>query len=590
MGRLREFATKPRLAVASILLLVMVGAVAVRLYFNAFAEERLPLQSQGAASPGAMLPSGAATEKTGLLLNDARAFQGYTLLAPLAHPKTYLIDMEGRVVKTWETNCGPGLSAYLLEDGHLLRSGLLAEDALASTPGAGGRFQEFAWDGSLLWDFQWANSKQLPHHDFCRLPNGNLLAIVWEKKTAREAVAAGRKPETTGDPYLLPDCVMELKPVGKTAAEVVWQWHIWDHLIQDHNPARANYGDVAAHPELIDINYGEGVITSMASKDGKDGDALKKLRSLGYIGSPAPGKKLPKINPDWTHINSVAYNADLDQIMLSVYAFSEIWIIDHSTTAAQAAGHSGGRSGKGGDLLYRWGNPRAYRAGSIQDQRLANQHDAHWIPPGLPGVGHVLVFNNGTRRPPPEGSYSSVDEIVIPVNSNGQYMFKSRTASAPDQPAWTYSAPNKSEFFAQLMSGAQRLPNGNTLICSSLDGLIFEVTEDKRVVWKYRYAVGGSPVAAVASRTACPNATFWAVGDGFLPEHGEVLCSFLEEPDVAPAAAKGAVSGVGGQAPASLFRAYRYAPGYAGLAGKVLKPGKTLEELQRQDSGKKSSH
>ena len=75
-------------------------------------------------------------------------------------------------------------------------------------------------------------------------------------------------------------------------------------------------------------------------------------------------------------MNSVAYHPELDQIVLSVLGFSEIWIIDHGTTTAEAAGHTGGRSGKGGDLLYRWGNPRAYRAGSAVDQS-----SSHSTPP-----------------------------------------------------------------------------------------------------------------------------------------------------------------------------------------------------------------
>jgi len=585
MGRMLGLVTKARLLATFILVLVTLGAVAIRLYVNSLDQEPLPLQSQGVAASGTIRPSGIAAEKPGLLLRDSRAFQGYTLLAPLGQPRTYLIDMDGKVVKTWQSDCGPGLSAYLLEDGHLLRSGSLAQHALASTPGAGGRFQEFAWDGSLVWDFKWANAKQLPHHDFCRLPNGNLLVIVWEKKTSRQAIAAGRKPETSGDPYLLPDCLVEIKPVGKTAAEVVWEWHTWDHLIQDHDRGKANYGDVVLHPELIDINYGEGVISSLVGKD-KDKDGMKKLRSLGYVGSPAPGQKLQVVNPDWTHINSVAYNAELDQIMLSVYAFSEIWIIDHSTTMAQAAGHTGGRSGKGGDLLYRWGNPRAYRGGTIQDQQLANQHDAHWIRRGLPGAGHILVFNNGTRRPEPEGSYSSVDEIVVPGNQDGHYTLAPGTASAPKGPAWTYSAPNKPEFFAQLMSGAQRLPNGNTLICCTPDGLIFEVTQDKQVVWKYCYPIGGFPTATVAFKTkAHANASPWVFGNGWWPGHGEVLCSFFEGPPSAPP--PGASGVAPGQVVGSLFRAYRYGPEYPGLIGKVLTPGKMLEELLRAESANK---
>src|SRR5205823_7110527 len=162
------------------------------------------------------------------------------------------------------------------------------------------------------------------------------------------------------------------KPTGKTTGEVVWEWLIWDHLIQDHDSSKANYGDVAKHPERIDLNFGEGegLAPLFAQKDGLD-----KLRSIGYVRSP-PGRNQP-YNPGWTHLNSVAYNPELDQIVLSALGFSEVWIIDHSTTTAEAAGHSGGRRGKGGGLLYRWGNPRAYRAGSNTDQQLFGQHAAH---------------------------------------------------------------------------------------------------------------------------------------------------------------------------------------------------------------------
>ncbi len=74
--------------------------------------------------------------------------------------------------------------------------------------------------------------------------------------------------------------------------------------------------------------------------------------------------------------------------MLSPRHYSELWVIDHSTTAEEAAGEKG-------DLLYRWGNPRAYRAGTVSDQQLFWAHNTHWIAPGLPGEGNVLVFNNG---------------------------------------------------------------------------------------------------------------------------------------------------------------------------------------------------
>jgi hypothetical protein len=169
---------------------------------------------------------------------------------------------------------------------------------------------------------------------------------------------------------------------------------------------------------------------------------------------------------------------------VSSFAFSEIWIIDHSTTTTEAASHQGGRYGKGGDLLYRWGNPRAYKSGTVADQRLFNQHNAHWIPKGLPGEGHLILFNNGSRRP--DGQYSSVDELILPADKDGKYPREPGSTFGPDRAVWSYTAPNKPEFFASFISGAHRLPNGNTLICSGPQGTVFEVTPEKEVVWKFQ--------------------------------------------------------------------------------------------------------
>ena len=391
--------------------------------------------------------------------------------------------MQGRVVRTWETGCGPALSGFLLDNGHLLRPGTIGGDArvFGPGPGVGGKIQEFNWDGELVWDFKFYNAKQLPHHDMTRLPNGNVLLIVWDRKTTEEAIAAGRRPEMTGDRHLLPDSLIEIKPTGKTTGEVVWEWHLWDHLVQDFDKTKANFGNVADHPELVNINFGEdelpSVIAAREAKEKPKADAKPKADD-----SPAANRP-PRIDPDYTHFNGVAYNPDLDQIALSIWKFSEFWIIDHSTTTAQAASHTGGRRGRGGDLLYRWGNPQAYRAGTKADRKLFRQHNAHWIPKGLPGAGHLLLFNNGPERP--GGNYSSVDELVLPADSEGRYTRQPGKTFGPDQPVWSYSAPKKSDFFSSFISGAQRLSNGNTLICSGANGTIFEVTPGKGIVWKY---------------------------------------------------------------------------------------------------------
>ncbi len=511
--RVARLATKVSVAATMALLLSMLGAI-------------LPLAAAGLSTADDPVPEKVkakakpAPAKVGLILNDSRAFQGYTLIAPMFSKTTYLIDMQGKVVRTWESDYTPGVSAYLLENGHLLRPGAQQPTPTGFGPGAGGRVQEFDGDGQLLWDFSYVSEKRLPHHDVTRLPNGNIVLIVWEKKTKDEVIAAGRRPDLVGNAGMHPDYLIEVKPTGKTTGEIVWEWHLWDHLVQDHERSKPNFGNVSDHPELVNLNFGAGegpIAPMMATKDG-----VAKLKSLGYIGgSPTPtdkdeekakpepkekskskstakektksgpGRGRPNTNADWTHFNGVAYNPDLDQIMVSVHAFSEFWIIDHSTTTAQAASHKGGRSGKGGDLLYRWGNPRAYRNGSKMDQRLFNQHNAHWIPSGLPGEGHILVFNNGSGRP--GGDSSSVDEIALPVDSQGQYTRNRRGPYGPIQAVWSYSAPKKSDFYSFFISGAQRLPNGNTLICSGANGTVFEVRPGKEVVWKYTNPVMGNP-------------------------------------------------------------------------------------------------
>lgn len=392
----------------------------------------------------------------GVLLNESRACPGYNLINP-GRKQVYLYDNDGRVVQSWTSELTSGAAVYLLENGHLFRPAEAANRHPGfQGPAASGRFQEFDWDGNVVWDFEYHSDKRMPHHDAIKLPNGNLLAICWEWITEQEAIAAGRRPETVKDSHLQPDCLVEIKPTGPTTGEVVWEWRSWDHLIQDLDAAKANFGNVSEHPELFDVNY-------MRGEEGESSANRKE--------------------PDWMHVNSVAYNQELDQIALSSPHFDEIWIIDHSTTTEQAQGHTGGRWGKGGDILYRWGNPRTYRRGTSADQRLFFQHNVQWIAKGLPGEGRLLVFNNGGGRKPEE--YSSVDELIPPTGPDGHYLVPEQGAFGPAEPTWSYSAPERKDFFSWFISGAQRLSNGNTLINSGAVGIVFEVTPEKETVWKF---------------------------------------------------------------------------------------------------------
>jgi hypothetical protein len=249
--------------------------------------------------------------------------------------------------------------------------------------------------------------------------------------------------------------------------------------VQDLDPGRENYGSISEHPELIDLN-GDRRPLRMTER------FLRRLKGLGYVGGNA---EVTDFRTDFLHTNSIAYNPRLNQILLSVPRFHEIWVLDHSTTTEEAAGSTGGRGGKGGDLLYRWGNPGAYGRGDFEDQKLFAQHDARWIPDGHPGAGNILVFNNGTRWP--ARPYSSVIELDPPVAPDGRYPIRAGRPFGPQEPAWEYAAPDERSFFADFISGSQRLANGNTLVTSGPEGRFFEVTAEGETVWEYRNPYSG---------------------------------------------------------------------------------------------------
>jgi hypothetical protein len=510
--------------------------------------------------------------KTGLLRSEPGACEGYTLFAPMLSTTTYLIDMKGNVVHSWESDTPPGQAVYLLDNGNLLRCDQVRGSHTFAGGGLGGKIEEMDWDGNVVWEYVYADDKHMQHHDIEPLPNGNVLLIAWERKSKEETIAAGRNPGNLERGELWPDHVVEVKPTRPRGGKIVWEWHVWDHLIQDHDPSKANYGVVAEHPELIDINYPRSAAEISPQEQ-------QRLEALGYV-VPAAGPGPRHGDPDCHHTNSVAYNAELDQIALSVLKFNEVWIIDHSTTTKEAAGHSGGRSGKGGDLLYRWGNPQAYRAGTTEDQQLFAQHDARWIPRGTKGAGHLLVFNNGRGRP--DGHYSSVDEIIAPVDERGRYAHKPGTAFGPAKPAWVYAAPDKSSFFAGHVSGADRLANGNTLICSGEDGRLFEVASSGKIVWEYANPFGGELAAGPPGmRGGGPPAGRF---DGEGPHTPRLPIPDLRAdgqrhgpPSGPPGGGRfgpgGPPHGPGGDAH-GMFRATRLAPDHPGLVGKELQESK----------------
>ena len=397
----------------------------------------------------------------GLLVNEPNSMGGYTLIAGVFNNYVHLIDHLGRVAHSWQGESRIP-HARLLDNGNLLVAyggGSATVDGIA----------ELDPDGNVVW--RYTHPERL-HHDFLMMPNGNALILASGIKPLEEVIAAGADPaafpsEISEFEY---DYLIEVRPTGSEGGEIVWEWSTLDYLAQDFDPNKPNYGDPAEHPELIDLNF-----------------LLEQPRWIVLNDD--------EFFPwDWLHINGIDYNPELDQIMLSAKHFHELWIIDHSASAEEAPTRKGGNAGKGGALLYRWGNPRAYGHGTTADQRLFQSHHTQWVAPGLPGEGNILVFNNGDETWEPQRRYSSIEEITPPVDGY-EYLRASETAYPPAETAWTYTAETPADFYSTIMGLTQRLPNGNTLIGESTSGNLFQVTPDGKLVWQYVYPMDkGAPL------------------------------------------------------------------------------------------------
>ena len=435
-----------------------------------------------------------AQNTVGTLLNTPESFNGYTLFT--AQTETYLINNCGEVINKWSSNFPPGNAVYLLEDGSLLRACKLNNPSIAFG-GTGGRIEKYDWEGNLIWSYNYSNDTMIQHHDIYPMPNGNILVLAVTVMSNSEAIEAGRNPSMLDQGTLYNEQIIEIQPVGVDSATIVWEWNINDHFIQELDNTKLNFGVVADNPQLLDINFLNGLSG----------------------------------NSNWLHVNSIQYNAQLDQIVLSSRHLSEIYIIDHSTTTAEAASHSGGLYNKGGDFLYRWGNPQAYQQGTIADQILFGQHYPHWIPEGHNGEGKLIVYNNGFGRTP---SYSEVLVISPPTDAPGVYTYESNNAYGPLTADYIYTDPvEQTNFFSRILSSAQKLPNGNTLICDGDSGFFFEIDTNHNIVWEY-----------------------------YNPAHSLGIMSQGENPD---------------DFANVVFRAIRYAPDYSAFVGRELTPGNPIE-------------
>jgi hypothetical protein len=396
---------------------------------------------------GVVIAHALAPENSIKLFNKKLTQPGYSLIAPLNSKDFFLVDNTGKKVHQWTTNHTAGVVTKMLVNGDVLRT-YAPNKTNFKMGGVGGGIQILDWDGNVKWDYQYNSSDTEQHHDATVMPNGHILTLAWVKIPKDQAIAAGVNPANidskTNSTWT--DRVIEIDPSTK---KIVWQWDAFDHIVQDFDQSKPNFGSVSQSAQKINANY--------------------------YAYST---------KPDWLHTNAINFNPKSNQIMISAREFNEFWIIDHSTTTAEAKTSTGGDSGMGGDLIYRYGNPAAYGQGTEADRKLFLQHDVHWIDDGLPGAGDVLLFDNGDRDH--NHAFSSAIELKLPIAGN-TYAKNSQGGYQAADTVWQYGIRTGNEsIFSNIMGSAQRLPNGNTLITDAVHGRAVEVTKDGKRTWIYK--------------------------------------------------------------------------------------------------------
>ncbi len=436
-------------------------------------------------------------------LEDNGATIGYTLFHNFRGTGVYLIDNEGRLVNKWIDPNGysQGGSSYLTKDGTLVRAlnnGVDPDcapggDTCKNNPtfgaggGVGGLIREYNWHGKVIWEFEYNNVDVVTHHDFLKLANGRILTIAYEKITKEDCVAAGL-PNThvsviggdvppagttrcntvtssednvvTGvNEWIVTEHLIEVKPNYQKwdKSTITWEWHLFDHLLKQ---AHLDAGLTAAdHPELWDPRNG------------------------------------------WANFNSLDYHPNYNQILIGCNACNEIFVIEKTGSTKTARMHEGSRYGKGGDFLYRWGNPANY--GINEPQQSFFQHGVRFIKRvdeygwelgkskegGVAAnrVGNILLFNNQINNLG-SGPNSAITEIVPPRTSKGGFMLDgpSYGPAAPDAQIDTYNSAPEERFFSPFLSNGQRLPFGHTLIDVGASGTIIELDATNTSVWRYR--------------------------------------------------------------------------------------------------------
>ena len=393
---------------------------------------------------------------TGTTIYDPeKCWNGYTLM-PIKKVGAVLIDMNGNVVKVWKNF--QGFPNKLLPGGYVMGSLGIRDSNFSYQDQTD--LTQLDWNGNVVWKFdhkdyiedeghepRWMARQ---HHDYqregnpvgyyvpgmeCKTDSGNTL-ILCHTDTYNKRIS---------DKRLLDDTIIEVDWEGN----IVWEWHVSKHFNE--------------------LGFSE---------------AAKNVLFRNPNNHPNGGGQA-----DWMHINSMSLlgpNKWYDQGDERFNPENIIWDARESNILAIISKETG-------KIVWKIGPDFTETAEMRAIGQIIGQHHVHMIPKGLPGEGNILIFDNGGWAGYGVPDRMSKDGSKTDRRDHSRVIELDPTTL---KVVWEYTGAKmggdgmmdmigNTKFYSQLVSSAQRLPNGNTMITEGCCCRIFEVNADKEVVWEY---------------------------------------------------------------------------------------------------------
>ncbi len=390
------------------------------------------------------------------IYNPEKCWNGYTLM-PIKQVGAVLIDMNGNVVKVWKDF--QGFPNKLLPGGNVMGSLGVRDSAFSYQDQTD--LTQLDWDGNVVWKFdhkdyiedeghepRWMARQ---HHDYqregnpvgyyvpdmeCKTDGGNTLILchsdLYNKKIS--------------DKRLLDDTIVEVDWEGN----IVWKWTVSEHFNE--------------------LGF------SQAAKNVLFRNPNQHFTQTGEMS-------------DWMHINSMSVlgpNKWYDAGDERFHPDNIIWDARESNIMAIISKETG-------KIVWKIGPDFTQTKELRRIGQIIGQHHCHMIPQGLPGAGNILIFDNGGWAGYGVPDRMSVDGTKVDIRDHSRVLEINPVTLKVE---WSFVGSDvvngmmgivdNTTFYSQLISAAQRLPNGNTLITEGCFSRLFEVTPEKEIVWEYR--------------------------------------------------------------------------------------------------------